>query len=805
MHKRKSLVPILLAIFLLAGWVSLPSTPAVQARTVTKMATAAFVSHCTGVTPHAIYNVGTGQTYSSIGAVPFGTLVAGDIVRVHYRATPYFEKIAISTSGTSALPICLIGVPGPNGELPIIDGNHATTSANMIYDYDGMQQRGLLTIMGQDWGDLPSYINIEGLHFRNAYSDFQFTTAAGQTRNYTTNAAAVHVQRGEHIRVTGCILSDSGNGLFAATSGDVEMVTRDLTLEYSYIHDNGSDVDREHNVYTEAIGMIYQFNRFGPTKPNSGGNNIKDRSSGTIIRYNWIEGGAHLIDLVEGQDGYDLLSQQPDYNKAWVYGNILVNLPNSDTQAGYAHNGANTVHFGGDSGDEVPGASSICGFGAGEDPTECYRKGPLYFYNNTVILYMVNGDYWDGGKNLLRLQTNEQSASVFNNIIHVIGNGSRVFYGYRRGVINFGVNLVNPGSNDLGNFYSQQSGATVTGTANLQILSSGSSTGFVNEAAKDFHLIPGSPAVNKGQSLPGGTFPVDFEYVTHQGSQPRNNIGLSDLGAYELAIAAGAMPGVYKDGVWSLRYTRTTGSADLTVNFGGDSSDWPVVGDWNGDGVDTIGIYRRSTGVFFLSDSNTTPTISYNVVFGNPSDTPFAGKWTADVTHDGLGVFRPTNGILYQKKQLTTGFSDYFAIFGNPGDKGYGGDFDGNGFDSIGVYRASNTTWYMTNNSQPGGITFSDIDFVWDIGTNLPIIADWNGDNISTIGHFNSSSVFTLHSPNATAGTDEVFTFGPLQGFPVAGRWLAGATPPLTKPSLNGVLVTDGSTTTNNTESNSAD
>jgi len=182
--------------------------------------------------------------------------------------------------------------------------------------------------------------------------------------------------------------------------------------------------------------------------------------------------------------------------------------------------------------------------------------------------------------------------------------------------------------------------------------------------------------------------------------------------------------GVYNGGLFYLRNTNNTGGADINVAFGGDVSDLPVAGDWNGDGVDTIGVYRSSTGFYFLSDSNTSPAVNYTVLFGNPGDTPFAGKWINTMTHDGLGVYRNSNGILYQKTQLTTGFSDYFAIFGNPGDQGFAGDWDNNGFDSIGVYRSSNTTWYLTNNSTPGGITFSDYDFILDITTSLPVAVD---------------------------------------------------------------------------------
>jgi hypothetical protein len=245
--------------------------------------------------------------------------------------------------------------------------------------------------------------------------------------------------------------------------------------------------------------------------------------------------------------------------------------------------------------------------------------------------------------------------------------------------------------------------------------------------------------------------------------------------------------GVYNNGVFYLRNSNTTGAADITATFGGAASDFPVVGDWNGDSVDTIGVYRNNTGFFFLSDSNTTPAVNYTVLFGNPGDTPFAGKWTADMTHDGIGVYRNSNGILYQRKSLTSGFDDFFAVFGNPGDQGFAGDWDGNGFDSIGIYRIGDTTWYMTNNSTPSGITFSDINFVWDIGANRPVVGDWDANGTSTVGYFTTAGVFDLHSTNATAGSDTVFAFGPSSGKPIAGKWIAPSKAPLAGNVVNPV------------------
>src|SRR5438105_4276440 len=48
-------------------------------------------------------------------------------------------------------------------------------------------------------------------------------------------------------------------------------------------------------------------------------------------------------------------------------------------------------------------------------------------------------------------------------------------------------------------------------------------------------------------------------------------------------------------GTFYLRNSNSTGYADIAVAFGL-SSDYPVVGDWNGDGVATLGVYRSKTG-----------------------------------------------------------------------------------------------------------------------------------------------------------------------------------------------------------------
>jgi len=59
----------------------------------------------------------------------------------------------------------------------------------------------------------------------------------------------------------------------------------------------------------------------------------------------------------------------------------------------------------------------------------------------------------------------------------------------------------------------------------------------------------------------------------------------------------------------------------------------------------------------------------YTVGLGIAGDVPFTGDWNGDdIT--GLGVFRPTNGITYLKNDPTqSGFADISFVYGIPNDK----------------------------------------------------------------------------------------------------------------------------------------
>ncbi|MCC6328553.1 MAG: right-handed parallel beta-helix repeat-containing protein, partial [Acidobacteria bacterium] len=303
----------------------------------------------------AVYEVKPGTAMDTIGEVPWATLQPGDTVLIYWRAQGYAEKWVIGRSGTPAAPITVRGVPGPNGELPVIDGRNAVTAPGLNF---WSESRGVIKIGGSNVPDstLAANIVIENLDIRSGHPSYTFTDDSGAQQTYSTSASSIFVELGENITVRNCLIHDSANGFFVASSDDA--ASKNILVEGNYIFDNGvSGSIYQHNNYTAAYGITFQYNRFGPLRSGAPGVNLKDRSAGLVVRYNWIEGGNRNLDLVDGEDS-SIIRNAPEYRKTFVYGNILIKQDGGNNQA---------VHYGGDSGDEPN-----------------YRKGKLYFYNNTL-------------------------------------------------------------------------------------------------------------------------------------------------------------------------------------------------------------------------------------------------------------------------------------------------------------------------------------------------------------------------------------------------------------------------------------
>lgn len=366
-------------------------------------------------------------------------MAAGDTVRIFYSATPYRGKILIAANGTASAPVRICGVKSSSGQRPIIDGNNAVTTRGLDFG-DSVntswlhQTRAVIQVKqlgSQAWTAYPTHIQIDGLEVRGAYPTNTFTDAAGVVRNYTDFGACIWVNRGQNITIADNEIHDCTQGIYTKSTDDGDFaVTKNIRIAGNYIYGNGVvGAEGKHNTYTASSNIVYEFNRFGPLRTGATGNAIKDRSVGTVVRYNYLDGGAHSLDLVEAEDFPNFAKANTAYRSTYVYGNQIVK------EAGTG----STIHYGGDHSGSTPTSS----WG---EPN--FRQGTLYFYNNTVRL-TGNSTY----SVLFQVSTTLERAEVWDNILLFdstipypamrAGQEVNTTYWTGGGIVNLGRNWIN--------------------------------------------------------------------------------------------------------------------------------------------------------------------------------------------------------------------------------------------------------------------------------------------------------------------------------------------------------------------------
>ena len=221
------------------------------------------------------------------------------------------------------------------------------------------------------------------------------------------------------------------------------------------------------------------------------------------------------------------------------------------------------------------------------------------------------------------------------------------------------------------------------------------------------------------------------------------------------------------NGRWHIRQPD---AFDFTFWFG-NPADVPLFGDWDGDGVETPGMYRPGTGFVYLT--NTLPAdgaVGFGEVefyFGLAGDQVFSGDWDGDGT-DTLGIAR--NGKIYLRNTNDTGVADIEFWFGNKADRAFGGDPDGNGFDGIFLYRPASGFTYFTNDPPAGDVAPTDGSLFFGVPSDRFAIGDWNGDGVDSVGVFRpSDATVYLRNTNSTGTADESYQWGLGSWLPTAG------------------------------------
>jgi hypothetical protein len=357
------------------------------------------------------YDVGPDKTYTTLTAVPWLSLTAGSVVNVYYQATPYATKFALTCVGTAANPIIINGVTDASGNRPTITGSNAVTATDAVtagwFTYYGIEQAGLISIykaIGTD--NTPAYITIQNLQLINAHPTKSFYNTAGTLTAFQSFCAAVYAVRVSNITIQYCDITGNGLGVFINSRGTTATDwSQYVTLRGCNFTGNGvSAADTIHNVYTQGIRTLIEGCFIDRLISGATGSSLKDRSSGTVIRYNKILTAARAIDLVENEEEYgSYVRSDVFYNDAWVYGNLIIN---DDSATNYS---TRMIHWGFDNNS----ASS--------------RMGTLYFYNNTVIdkIYPLGNCY------LFQVNagpTTTPSIDLRSNVFHHPGTTNSLLY-----------------------------------------------------------------------------------------------------------------------------------------------------------------------------------------------------------------------------------------------------------------------------------------------------------------------------------------------------------------------------------------
>jgi len=223
-------------------------------------------------------------------------------------------------------------------------------------------------------------------------------------------------------------------------------------------------------------------------------------------------------------------------------------------------------------------------------------------------------------------------------------------------------------------------------------------------------------------------------------------------------------------GRWDLRAADGT----VTTLFFGIPGDFPILGDWDGDGIETVGMYRQSNGLVYLLNSNITGPGELEFTLGNPGDIPLAGDFNGD-GYDTISVYRPSEGRVYIANALAPDggvlVADDNYFFGNPGDKPFVGDFNNDETETVGLYRDTTGLVYFTDVVTPGVVAPTDNEFFYGLSSDRLVSGDWTGDGTYTMAIFRpSDNAFYLRYTNTLGVANEVFDFGNPTWLPVAGE-----------------------------------
>jgi hypothetical protein len=225
----------------------------------------------------------------------------------------------------------------------------------------------------------------------------------------------------------------------------------------------------------------------------------------------------------------------------------------------------------------------------------------------------------------------------------------------------------------------------------------------------------------------------------------------------QVVPAVTARPGVVRNHRWTLSAGFVTGSPHVSFRFPGTGT--PLMGDFDGNGDSTPATFAN--GVWTIQPSSASPATT-TVAFGAPGDQPVVGDWNGDGNED-LGVlhgdtFSLLLGLDPAGPTLTVTLPA--GVTGIP----VAGDWNGDGVDTVGVF--NHGTWTVLERNKTGAATRTA-----QFGAlhGRPVVGDWNGDGLTGIATVHNG-VWAIRQRLSSGTPLRTFAFGAPDAMPISWR-----------------------------------
>lgn len=225
---------------------------------------------------------------------------------------------------------------------------------------------------------------------------------------------------------------------------------------------------------------------------------------------------------------------------------------------------------------------------------------------------------------------------------------------------------------------------------------------------------------------------------------------------------------------FALRYANAPGAADRVIDVDAGSEVLPFAGHWNGapEPGDWVGLHRAGDAPTFHLLAPSTDGVVVQFGFTSKEALPLAGDWNGDGLTT-IGFYTPSNGTFYLRNTNTPGDADDFFSFGPPNGLPVIGDWDGDTKDDVGVFFEGQDGGPGAFFLRAGGAVIQ-LNVITTGGPWLPIAGDWDATGKSRVGLYQpSTGQVRLLKENADNAIETAFVFGggDPASHPVAGRW----------------------------------